>query len=237
VDTNGANGWLIPVPTAALPGGTHTYFAQATDAVGLVGAPASTSGAVTSTSAPAVVSSAFDFHYAPHRLSFTFNQDVSASLTLEDFVVRAQPSGQTITPVGLSYNVLTNTATVTFEGVLADSNYRATLARAGVLSNGGTPMAADHVLDFYFMRGDASRDGRVNLADFNILAGNFGLSGQDFTEGDFNYDRTVNLQDFNLLAGRFGTTLAPAATTTGGRGSVVRDEEAEGLLDLLDELK
>jgi hypothetical protein len=41
---------------------------------------------------------------------------------------------------------------------------------------------------FFFVIGDANRDQRVNLDDFNILAANFGQFGRAFSEGDFNYD-------------------------------------------------
>jgi hypothetical protein len=73
-------------------------------------------------------------------------------------------------------------------------------------------MAADHVLNFFFLIGDANHDARVNLQDFNVLAANFGQSLRDFTQGDFNYDSVVNLLDFNILAGRFGRVLVPGAT-------------------------
>ncbi len=51
--------------------------------------------------------------------------------------------------------------------------------------------------------GDADRNGAVNLADFNILAANFGSTG-GWRQGDFNSDGLVNLADFNLLAANFG---------------------------------
>jgi hypothetical protein len=95
-------------------------------------------------------------------------------------------------------------------GVLPDGHYRATLFAAGITNPGGTPLGANHVFDFFFLRGDANHDGRVNLQDFNILATNFGRSPRDFTQGDFNYDSTVNLQDFNILASRFGVVLTSA---------------------------
>ena len=61
-------------------------------------------------------------------------------------------------------------------------------------------MAADYILNFSFLRGDANGDGRVNLNDFNILAANFGQAPRDFTQGDFDYSGNVNLNDFNILA-------------------------------------
>jgi hypothetical protein len=67
------------------------------------------------------------------------------------------------------------------------------------------------VSNFYFLQGDANHDANVNLADFNVLAANFGQSNRIFSQGDFNYDGQVNLNDFNILASRFGRTVAPSA--------------------------
>jgi hypothetical protein len=72
-------------------------------------------------------------------------------------------------------------------------------------------MPADHVLEFHALGGDANRDKRVNLADFNILAANFGQSNRTFSQGDFSYDGVVNLADFNILASKFGVALGAAA--------------------------
>ena len=93
-------------------------------------------------------------------------------------------------------------------GVLPDGNYRATLLAAGITNTNGQPLGANHIFNFFFLNGDADRDGRANLNDFNILAANFGQSPRDFTQGDFDFDMLVNLNDFNILAGRFGQVLA-----------------------------
>jgi len=73
--------------------------------------------------------------------------------------------------------------------------------------------------------GDANRDKRVNLTEFNILASNFGQTGRNFSQGDFNYDGFVNLADFNILAGRFGTILPSAAAAPSTRGGTSRVAE------------
>jgi hypothetical protein len=156
---------------------------------------------------PAVTSSRFLYETAPHKLTFTFDQNVSATLSLEDLVVRVVPGGQVIAPAGLSYDATTNTATVSFDGALPDGRYTATLLAGGITGTAGVPMAADHVTNFLFVRGDANHDGQVNLADFNILTANFGQSNRSFSQGDFDYDGIVNLQDFNLLAARFGAAV------------------------------
>jgi hypothetical protein len=234
-DSNGANGWATTVPTASLPGGWHTYYAQAMDNNGLVGAPAMTTNFVHVDPAPLVTASRFAFETAPQRLTFTFDQDVSASLSLADVTIRALPSGPTITPASLTYDAATNTATVMLSGVLADSDYRATLAAAGITGPSGVPMGADYELEFFFLRGDANHDAIVNLRDFNILASNFGQSGRDFTQGDFNYDTVVSLADFNILAARFGQSVAPqlngpSSPGAGAKSSRLIDEMRDELL-------
>jgi hypothetical protein len=60
-------------------------------------------------------------------------------------------------------------------------------------------MAADHV----FNRS-------VGPEDFNLLASNFGRTGQRYATGDLDYDGTVGPGDFNILASNFGRSL-PAA--------------------------
>jgi hypothetical protein len=171
------------------------------------------------THVPTVSMSAFLFNTTPHRVQFTFDENVSASLGTEDFLVENLTTGQTIPAAdfAISYDLSTNIATFTYTGsaggiagVLPDGNYRATLLAAGVHTPNGNTLPADHVLNFHFLRGDANGDGTVNLQDFNILATNFGKSPRDFTQGDFNYDSFVNLQDVNILAIHFGTVLGPA---------------------------
>ena len=53
--------------------------------------------------------------------------------------------------------------------------------------------------------GDADGDGDVDLDDFNILKGNFGMTaGATTAQGDFDGDGDVDLDDFNILKGNFG---------------------------------
>jgi hypothetical protein len=171
---------------------------------------------------PEVLEATFIYQDAPQRIVYRFNTDVSLSLTTTDLVLENLSTMTTIQPTDLAvaYDGITNTATFTFNisslSWLPDGNYRATLLAAGVTNSIGTPLPADNTFNFYFLQGDANHDARVSLADFNILAGNFGFSARDFTQGNFNYDAAglVTLQDFNLLASRFGVMLAPAARTT-----------------------
>jgi uncharacterized delta-60 repeat protein len=167
---------------------------------------------------PTVTAAQFAYQTAPQRVLFTFNQDVGASIADADFQLTG-PAGMPSHTFG--YDPVTNTATLSFSGILPDGQYTARAVAAGITNGAGTPMPSDHVLNFFFLQGDANHDARVNLQDFNILAANFGQSNRDFTQGDFNYNGTVNLQDFNILAGRFGASVAP---TVFGDDDVNKDE-------------
>jgi hypothetical protein len=162
---------------------------------------------------PTVTSARFFYETAPHRLEFRFNQDVSGSIDPADFQING-PAG--IPAHTFAHDAITNTTTLTFTGLLPDGQYTARAVAAGIANFQGQPMPADYVLDFFFLQGDANHDARVNLADFNILASNFGQSPRDFTQGDFNYDGVVNLADFNILVSRFGQVLAAPASARGG---------------------
>ena len=176
--------------------------------------------------APIVTSSAFQFDGftlpdAPHRLRFAFSEDVSESLATDDLVLRNTTTNQLVDAkdLALTYDAATNTATFTVpgfvDGVLPDGRYSATVPASSVTDRAGNALAADAGADFFFLRGDANHDARVNLTDFNTLAGNFGQSKRIFSQGDFNYDGMVNLADFNLLASRFGAVIAPASASSG----------------------
>jgi hypothetical protein len=172
---------------------------------------------------PTVSTSDFLFESAPHRLRFNFDRDVRDSLGTDDLVVRSLNTGHTLPPsqFALLYDDDSDVATFMYlgqgsdaiGGVLPDGDYRATLLASGISTTAGANPAADYSLEFFFLNGDANRDGRVTLRDFNILADNFGRTGTSFPQGDFTYDGITDLDDFNLLVARFGAAI-PASTAT-----------------------
>ncbi len=168
---------------------------------------------VTDTQATSVAGD-FDEETAQHALKLQFNDDVVTTLTRGDVTVTGVGSTATPPPstFALAYDPSTHLASLRYNATggsaLPEGRYRATIPAAAVTDVIGNRLGEDFVLEFTFLRGDASGDGRVNLDDFNILAANFGGTNKTFSQGDFNYDGTVNLEDFNILASRFGQTAA-----------------------------
>jgi hypothetical protein len=94
-------------------------------------------------------------------------------------------------------------------------------------SVGGSSVDNTAVLVKYTYYGDANLDERVNLADFNRVAANFGQNAR-WSQGNFDFNNVVNLGDFNKLAANFGQSgLAPDGAGSGG------GEAAPSLDDLL----
>jgi len=77
--------------------------------------------------------------------------------------------------------------------------------------------------------GDINLDGSVNIADFNILAANFGktIAGGN-SVGDLNGDGVVNIADFNILAGNFGKSVSGGLTPSSELSPLEAFAAAEG---------
>jgi hypothetical protein len=163
------------------------------------------------TTPPTVTTSQFAFESAPQSIRITFSENVSASLDLDDLTLENLTTGQTIpsSNLALSYNTASNIATITFPGyeygALPDGTYRATLLASGVTDPAGNPLAANHVLNFFFMQGDADHNGVIDGDDYAIIDNgfNFGLSG--FINGDLNYDGVIDGDDYAIIDFAFNT--------------------------------
>ena len=162
--------------------------------------------------APTASTPVFDY-LTQQDLRVSFSEDVSASLSKNDFVLTNTTSSQVISPndMSLNYNAGSNTATLTFPGLpngaLPDGIYQLSIGSSTVTDRSLNPLSSAVSFNFFALAGDANHDGRVNSFDFGALASHFGQSGQNFAAGDFNYDHVVNALDFNLLASNYGTVL------------------------------
>jgi ELWxxDGT repeat protein len=162
--------------------------------------------------APRVDSAAFDVARGP-SLTLTFSEDVAATMSATDLVIRDLATGQVVPAdrVALTYNAGT-TAVFSFAG-LPDGNFRATLPAGSVSDVAGNPLAADVMLDFFSLAGDANRDRTVDFNDLVKLAQNYNTTGKTWADGDFTGDGSVDFNDLVILAQRYNTSLpAPGPT-------------------------
>jgi hypothetical protein len=157
------------------------------------------------TVAPTVSSSEFAFATAPQAIRFSFSENVSASLSVADLLLENLSTGETIPSgnIALSYDLGANIASFTFSGyeygALPNGSYRATLLAAGVTDASGNPLPADHVLNFFFMMGDADHNGAINFDDYAHIDNGFNNGLNGFGNGDFNYDGVINFDDYALI--------------------------------------
>ncbi len=84
----------------------------------------------------------------------------------------------------------------------------------------------------YTLAGDANLDGKVDSADFGILADNYGASGANWDQGDFNYDGKVDSADFGILAVNYGQSAGSNADVVTAADWAALDAfaEANGLM-------
>jgi hypothetical protein len=202
------NGTFTYTPTAGYSG-PDSFTYQAGNGV-LVSNAATVSINVIDTVGPTVQQSQFLFNTAPQKLTVKFNENVSASLTAADFLVMHAVTTAPV-PFTLSYDVPTNSATLTITGILGDDDYLLRVKAAGVTDATGNAMAADHDLPFFFLAGDADHDRDVDVNDLGVLASNWQQSPRTFSQGDFDYNGTVNVNDLGILASHWQQNLVPPA--------------------------
>jgi hypothetical protein len=167
--------------------------------------------ATVDTTPPTLASSAYLFQSSPNALSFTFDEDVIASLA--SITVNNLTTGTPVSPASYGFDSATNTATFSFAGTLPDGNYRATLDPSQVHDLAGNSLAGNNTLDFFALAGDANRDRTVDVTDLGVLATNWQGSGKTFAQGDFNGDGVVDVTDLGILATNWQKNLAPAPSS------------------------
>jgi glucose/arabinose dehydrogenase len=159
---------------------------------------------------PQVTGRGFDYTgvvlpQAPHRIRFTFSEDVSASLEPTDLVL-VNTSTNTVVPsdaIAVSWDALTRTATFTVPGenggILASGNYTATLPAGNIRDIGNNPLPGNEVFNFRFIQGDADGNGVIDFDDYALIDNGFlgGLNG--YENGDFNYDGVIDFDDYSII--------------------------------------
>jgi GH25 family lysozyme M1 (1,4-beta-N-acetylmuramidase) len=223
---------LLYDDTAVAGDTVANYWVRAINSASQPSAFSNSDSGYRDTTDPSVAATSFYLDALPQAVVVQFSEDVGSSLDVTDLSVQDQSNldQPAIHPTSVSYDPNTDVATFSFSSQLPNADYRATIAANDVKDAAQNPMAADLTYDFFFLVGDANRNGSVDLQDFNVLASNFGKSGMTFSQGNYDYssDGDVSITDFNLLASNFGksvqTPTSPqtvqAATSTMQHGVV-----------------
>jgi ELWxxDGT repeat protein len=151
------------------------------------------------------------FNVNTPAVTVTFNDPAIVNNTAATYTIQNLPDGGTFSPLSVTYDAASRTASFALPANLADGRYRLTIPATAATDAYGNWMASTYTADFFILTGDANHNGVVDTADFTALAQNFNSPSATYAQGDFNRDGTVNALDFNVLATRFGAMLpAPA---------------------------
>jgi hypothetical protein len=166
--------------------------------------------------APSGVAIPFNPAAAYHALVFELSEDVSSSLSTEDFSILNRTTGEAVpvSKLALAFDRITRKATLTFPGfaggILPDADYRCTLIPEGVSDPSGNRLSNSIVQEFFVLSGDLNRDRQVDFSDLVIVAQNYGQQGKTWNEGDLNGDGTTDFADLVMIAQAYGSSLPPA---------------------------
>ncbi len=170
-----------------------------------------------------VNTSEFLSEYGPHQLAFTFDTDVSQSLSAADIEITNLWNGVQLsagadytlgayqTPANRSlYDVtyVRSPGEPLPTGILNDGDYEAIVSADGVTDAAGVPMAAEYSMKFFFFAGDANLDRSVDADDYSAIDVSYGKPGAfGYSEGDFDYNGVVNADDYSIIDTKWGTQI------------------------------
>ncbi len=176
--------------------------------------------AVTSadTQPPALVQAKLNLAATQPTVAMQFTEPLNRTLTSADIDVRDMVTNSLIPTDAytLAFAADRCTWSIIFNGTTPlNDSYRATLKHAGIADANGNALPNDVTYDFSLLAGDGNANNSVEITDFNVLAANFGKSGQTFSQGNYDYsaDGKITITDFNVLAANFGKHLDPPAGT------------------------
>ncbi len=144
-----------------------------------------------------------------HELRWTYDKDLSVNsgsdtAWVDDIVITS--GSTTWTPIGQS-GVGESSLAWTPQDLSEDARVRLrAVYPSGLYGSWVESLASFSIVPAPSCPGDIDGDLVVNLADFNILATNFGSGpGATGTSGDLTGDGYIDLADFNILATNFGS--------------------------------
>ena len=145
-------------------------------------------------------------------LTVVFSENVGASVTMADVVLRNLTTFADVasTSLTLNYDYATNTLTIGLANgvILPAGDYQMTLRAGGVADGGGRTLKTDVELQFHILNGDTNGDRIVNDTDLFLVWRN--LLQPPVTRDpqfDLNNDRTVSLADVDVIRASYQNEL------------------------------
>jgi len=166
-------------------------------------------------------------------ITLTFSQDVGASLSASDLIVRNLSEKTDVTPakLSLSYDAATHRATWTFPGLpgnaLSSGNYLLQINPSSVTDASGNGLAAPYVSEFFVLPGDSTADRAVNDLDlYQVWQNQLKPAASRNPNDDLNGDGQINASDWQIVENNYRTTLPPPVF------QIVETSPSSGALDI-----
>lgn len=169
--------------------------------------------------APWVTSAQYNPATSPQMMiAVAFSEDVSSGISKSSLQLKNQATNQFVSVDNATFTYSNWAATWTFppDSLLPTANYEATILASTIEDAALNFMQSNYAFRFFVLAGDGDGDRVVGIKDFNILAANFGKTGQSFSQGNYDYsaDGKIDILDFNILAADFGKHLDPPVAPT-----------------------
>jgi hypothetical protein len=150
-------------------------------------------------------------------LTVVFSENVGASVTMADVVLRNLTTFTEVASASLTrnYDDATNTLTIGLAGgvTLPDGDYQMALRAAGITDGGGRALDADAELSFHILIGDTNGDRIVNEPDlFLVWRSLLQPPANRDLQFDLNNDRIVSGADVDVIRARYQNELDDSAS-------------------------
>jgi uncharacterized delta-60 repeat protein len=195
---------------AGLPGAQHRFTSATSGAIDAAGAAWLSYEGVESVdlappSGSPVVRSALAEFATRFAITFGFSEDVSASVSVDDFELTHDGTSVALTSQQLTVsNVGGRTRVqIQLDPTLNAGRYLLTLKPATVVNGSGLSNAHAVSADFMYSPGDITGNGEVDFFDLLVLARNYGRQDATRAQGDLDYDGKVGFSDLLILARSF----------------------------------
>ena len=145
-------------------------------------------------------------------LMFVFNENVGASVTMADVVLRNLTTFTDVASASLTlnYDYAMNTLRIGLASgvILPDGDYQMTLRADRITDGGGRALDADVELNFHILTGDTNGDRIVNEPDlFLVWRSLLQPPANRDLQFDLNNDRAVSAADVDVIRANYRNTL------------------------------